>query len=160
MSEFSKKGGYRYADGPKNTVPPWERAGDASLPSTDIDSEINSFLDFWEDHCREPDELRVSNWILRTPGCNGDFGCCSKSYDLSSLTDTLYELAGRPECHSHECAGRLGCGHQMRINLTDLPAASRVFICTKCGTGWNCSREPDGKLTWKSFYRETDGVIC
>ena len=65
--------------------------------SIDIDSEINRFLDFWEKHGRDPDELRVSNWVLMTPGCEGDFGCCSKQFDLAGLTDALYELAGRKE---------------------------------------------------------------
>jgi hypothetical protein len=62
-----------------------------------IDTEINRFLDFWEDHGRAPEELRVSNWVLRTPGCEGDFGCCSKQFDIAGLTDALYELAGREE---------------------------------------------------------------
>lgn len=65
--------------------------------SIDIDFEINRFLDFWEKHGRGPDELRVSNWILRTPGCEGDFGCCSKQFDIAGLVDALYELAGRKE---------------------------------------------------------------
>ncbi|MCP4573251.1 MAG: hypothetical protein GY838_12930 [bacterium] len=62
-----------------------------------IDSEITRFLDFWEEHGRAPDELRVSGWVLRTPGCEGDFGCCSKQFDLAGLTDALYELTGRAE---------------------------------------------------------------
>ncbi|KKN87456.1 hypothetical protein LCGC14_0259110 [marine sediment metagenome] len=62
-----------------------------------IDYKINSFLDFWEKSGRDPDELRVDNWQIHTPGCAGDFGCCSKSYDLATLVDALYELTGRKE---------------------------------------------------------------
>jgi hypothetical protein len=63
---------------------------------TDL-NQIDLFLDWWEKHGRYPDELRVDGWVMRTPGCSGDYGCCSKSFDLSDLADALYELTGRKE---------------------------------------------------------------
>lgn len=63
----------------------------------DIDTEINRFLDWWEEHGQAPSELRVSDWVIRTPGCEGDFGCCSQTHDLSGLVDALYELADRAQ---------------------------------------------------------------
>lgn len=68
-----------------------------SIDVDSIDYKINSFLDYWEKHGRDPDELRVFNWQIRTPGCDGDFGCCSKQHDLAPLVDALYELTGREE---------------------------------------------------------------
>jgi hypothetical protein len=65
------------------------------MDAAEIETTINRFLDFWEQHAREPDELRVLDWVITTPGCEGDFGCCAEGYDLSGLVDALYELSGR-----------------------------------------------------------------
>lgn len=125
----------------------------------DIDTEINRFLDFWEKHARDPDELRVEGWVMFTPGCEGDFGCCSKSHDMAGLVDALYELASREECHSLECKGFRGCGRRTRIKISDLPAPgnSCSFACEHCGAGWSCSRDAEGALRWESFYRAAEG---
>jgi hypothetical protein len=56
-----------------------------------MELDIKLFIEFI-DNLKDGEKLLYRSGVLMTEGCEGDFGCCSKSNDVIGLVDELKKL--------------------------------------------------------------------
>ncbi len=64
-----------------------------------MEQSLKQLIDFF-DSIKKDDKpvamLRYEQGTIRTEGCTGDFGCCSKQIDIEGILDDLRTLIEQP----------------------------------------------------------------
>ncbi len=74
----------------------------------------------------EPSLVKLENGVLSSPGCNGDYGCCSESVDIKEFIESIKSQIPEPKPKAKKKKDE-------DLHVWNFCNRDALHRCTKCG---------------------------